>query len=161
MLGRLAKWLRVMGFDIHYQSYYKRLQIEQYVREGRLLLSRHRKTIELYSGAVFIESDHVRDQIFELKKGGYLKPDSRAWFTRCLSCNLPLEKIDPTSARENVPEYIFYENPKGIRRCPSCKRYFWPGTHRKKMVRQLTEWGLGDSVKGATQTVPPSPFPGI
>ncbi len=142
MLGRLAKWLRVMGYDIHYQSHYTRPQIEKYVREGRLLLSRHKKTVEFYTGSVFIESDRVNDQIFELKKAGYLKPDRTAWFTRCMVCNSPLENIDPMSARENVPEYIFYKNQEAIRRCPSCMRYFWPGTHKERMIRQLTEWGL-------------------
>lgn len=141
MLGRLAKWLRVMGYDVHYQIHYKHLQIETLVQEGRLLLSRKRQVVDLYPGAVFIASDHVRDQLLELKRGRRLKSDPSKWFTRCLVCNAPLVKADPSTAREDIPEYVFYKNPEGIRQCPSCTRYFWPGTHRQRMVRQLSEWG--------------------
>ena len=141
MLGKLAKWLRVMGYDVHYQSRYKHLQIERLVEEGRLLLSRHRKVIDLYPGGIYIVSEHVREQLLELKRGGHLKSDPPKWFTRCLICNAPLEKADPLTVRENVPEYVFYKNPEGIRYCPSCTRYFWPGTHRQRMVRLLSNWG--------------------
>ncbi|MBW1768681.1 MAG: hypothetical protein JRJ65_16750 [Deltaproteobacteria bacterium] len=102
MLGRLAKWLRVMGYDTYYQS----------------------------------------EQLQEMKQGGNLTPDRSNWFSRCLICNVRLKEAEAEKARESVPEYVLYENLAGIRFCPSCSRYFWPGSHRERMIRQLEEWGL-------------------
>ena len=142
MLGRLAKWLRVMGYDTHYQPFYGEGFIEQRVNEGRRLLSRHRGSIEHYSNSVFISSDHVKDQLHEMKSRGNIAPERSNWFTRCLICNVPLQTAEARAARENVPEYVFYQNTSDIRFCPSCGRYFWPGTHGGKMIRQLEEWGF-------------------
>ena len=142
MLGKLAKWLRVLGYDTLYQPYYRKGAIERLVCEGRRLLSRHKETIERYTNASLIRSNHVKDQLYEMKNRGELTRERSKWFTRCLICNTPLKKADAHTARENVPEHVFYQNIANIRVCPSCGRYFWPGTHRERMIRQLEEWGF-------------------
>lgn len=142
MLGRLAKWLRILGYDTLYQPFYRQGVIGASVREGRKLLTRHRSTITRYADAVLIRSDHVKDQLYEMKKGGTITSERSRWFSRCLLCNVPLKEAEKTHARDNVPEYIFYQSASEIRFCPSCHRYFWPGTHRDRMVGQLEEWGL-------------------
>jgi uncharacterized protein with PIN domain len=45
-------------------------------------------------------------------------------------------------AREGIPEYVYYQGLTKIRTCPSCGRYFWPGSHRERMIEQLTTWGF-------------------
>ncbi|MDY7038133.1 MAG: Mut7-C RNAse domain-containing protein [Thermodesulfobacteriota bacterium] len=143
MLGKLAKWLRVMGYDTHYQSFYNEGVIEQLMHEGRRLLSRHRATIEQYPNSILILSDHVKEQLDEIRTWGGLKCGRSHWFSRCLICNVNLEEADAVKARENVPEHVFYESfADNIRFCPSCCRYYWPGSHRKMMIRQLGEWGF-------------------
>ena len=142
MLGRLAKWLRVLGYDTLCQPFEKQGVIENAVREGRKLLSRHRPTVAHYVNALLIRSDHVKDQLYEMKKVGAITSERAEWFSRCLLCNVLLQRAEGRDARENVPEYVFYQNASGIRVCPSCGRYYWPGSHRERMVRQLEEWGL-------------------
>ena len=142
MLGRLAKWLRALGSDTHYQRYYGPGDIENLVKEGRHFLSRHSGKTEQYTHAVFIHANSVRGQIAELKNRARLAPVRSTWFSRCLVCNVLLTEAQKDSARENVPEYVFYENMAGIRLCPLCGRYYWPGSHRKRMIRQLEEWGF-------------------
>ena len=142
MLGKLAKWLRILGYNIHYQSYYKPGVIDQLMKEGRRFLSRHRKVTCRYSDAVLLYSNHVGEQLNELNEKGVLTHDRSKWFSRCLLCNVPLKEVKTDEARENVPEYIFYQNLGGIRFCPSCGRYYWPGTHRKRMLGQLEKWGF-------------------
>ena len=142
MLGKLAKWLRVMGYDILYQPCYKPDVIDQFVREGRCLLSRRKKIICHHSDVVLLHSNHVGKQLNELKEKGILTGDRSKWFRRCLLCNVPLKGIKTDEARENIPEYIFYQNMGEIRLCLSCGRYYWPGTHRKRMLRQLEKWGF-------------------
>lgn len=142
MLGRLARWLRVLGYDTLYRPFYEQGVIGASVREGRQLLSRHSPTVTRYANSMLIRSDHVKDQLYEMKNAGTITSERSKWFSRCLLCNIPLEEAEETDARETVPEYVFYQSASGIRFCPSCGRYFWPGSHRERMVRQLEEWGL-------------------
>ena len=142
MLGRLAKWLRVLGYDTHYQRYYRSGDIEHLVKEGRLLLSRHRGTTDRYTNTALIHANGVSGQIAELKERAHLAPVQSNWFSRCLICNVLLTETQKDASQENVPEYVFYENMAGIRLCPLCGRYYWPGSHRKRMIRQLEEWGF-------------------
>jgi len=142
MLGKLAKWLRVLGYDTHYQPYYGQGVIDQLVKQGRRLLSRHKDMIDHYANAVLLHANPVGEQIAELRQTVLLTPDQSTWFTRCLICNALLKAVDITRARENVPEYIFYQNMAEIKFCPSCGRYYWPGSHKISMLRQLQEWGL-------------------
>lgn len=140
MLGRLAKWLRVLGHDTQYLS--RAGMITPLVSEGRRLLSRHRRTVDLHQNSILILSDHVREQLHEMKERGALPLDRSKWFSRCLICNVPLDEAKPERALEQVPEYVFYQNLKEIRSCPSCGRHFWPGSHRMRMMKQLEEWGF-------------------
>ena len=103
MLGRLAKWLRVLGYDTLYQPFYRQGVIGASVREGRRLLSRHRSTVTRYADSMLIRSDYVKDQLYEMKKAGTIRSERSRWFSRCLLCNVPLQKAEGTHARDNVP----------------------------------------------------------
>lgn len=143
MLGKLAKWLRALGYDTCYQRYYRPGVIDLLVvEEDRRLLSRHKDMSDRYGNAVLLCANRVGEQLAELKDKVYLAPDLSSWFSRCLICNALLKEPSRDAARENVPEYVFFQNMTGIRFCPSCGRHYWPGTHRKRMVRQLEEWGF-------------------
>jgi uncharacterized protein with PIN domain len=142
MLGSLARWLRVLGCDTHYQSRYKAGDLPVLLSDGRMLLSRNRKTVGMIPESVLILSERLREQIVQMKSCGLIPPPEEEWFTRCLVCNVSLENADSSESQEDVPEYVIHERPRGIRRCPSCGRTFWPGTHRERMMMQLREWGL-------------------
>ena len=142
MLGKLAKWLRIMGYDTVYQVRYGPGRIQALSHEGRVLLTRDTRSARTHETAVFILSDHVKDQLRQLKEEGCLDLDRRQMFTRCTACNEPLREASVEAAMENVPEYVFSEHLTGIRFCPACRRFFWPGSHRKRMVAQLEEWGF-------------------
>ncbi len=142
MLGKLAKWLRVLGYDTRYKSYYGPGVIDQLVEDGGRVLSRRKETTDLYKNAVLIRSTDTGGQMEELRQKIDLAPDRSKWFSRCLICNVLLKEVDTGEARENVPEYVFYKNMIEIRFCPSCGRYFWPGTHRDKMEETLIKLGF-------------------
>jgi uncharacterized protein with PIN domain len=142
MLGKLAKWLRVLGYDTHYQSHYPGNALSRLVREGRVLLSLRPPTVENHPDALLLHSYSLTGQILEMKEKRAITADRSRCFTRCLRCNVLLRKAAFERALENVPEYVFHENPEGIRFCPSCGHYFWPGTHRARMEKQLESWGL-------------------
>ena len=144
MLGRLSKWLRVMGYDAHYQPFYKEGIIDGLVRHGRLLLSRNRRMIDKFNPSMLIVSEHVKIQLREILNKGHISLDSSQWFTRCLVCNTRLKKISMEEARAHIPEYIYTQNPSGMHFCSSCGRYFWPGSHKTRMMNQISEWNLND-----------------
>jgi uncharacterized protein with PIN domain len=145
MLGKLAKWLRVMGFDTHYQPVYEDETIKELVNEGRLLLSRHYSLVEMQPHSLLILSDKVPLQLEEIRARGYLTGDiKKRWFSRCLSCNTPLEEASLDDASKNIPDYVLHQNIKELHFCRSCRHYFWPGSHRSKMVNQLKQWGFVD-----------------
>jgi len=143
MLGKLAKWLRALGYDTWYASSYRKETLTWLLKEGRLLLTRHRKRAETAGRqGMLVRGDRVGEQLAELTRNLELAPPSSAWFTRCLRCNVLLRQADETRAREKVPEYVFYEKVSQIRFCPSCGRHYWPGSHRSRMEAQLKEWGF-------------------
>jgi uncharacterized protein len=142
MLGRLAKWLRVLGYDTHYQPHYRPGVMDEIVKAGALLLSRHRAKVDLYTDAVFLHGDMVEQQIVELKEGLNLVPERSRLFSRCLICNVKLMTMQIDEIRTHVPEHVFHQNVSGIKCCPLCGRYYWPGSHRANMERQLEKWGF-------------------
>ncbi len=142
MLGRLAKWLRVLGYDTHYQRYYPKGAIKGLLGQERRLLSRNRGLVTCYPETLVIVSDQVGNQLREVAMQTGITPDRSMWFSRCLICNEPLMKAEAEEARERIPEYVYYQGPARIQACPSCGRYFWPGSHRERMMKQLIAWGF-------------------
>ena len=138
MLGKLALWMRIMGFDVEYHNDIEdEALIERALVEDRLLLTRDTLLVRrrrLRGRVVFIESDHLEDQLLQVvslfgyPEGGFLK--------RCLRCNTLLEDIDREAVKGKVPPYV-YTTQKRFSRCPSCGRIYWAGTHREKMARRL------------------------
>jgi uncharacterized protein with PIN domain len=140
MLGRLSKWLRIMGYDTHYQPFYNGVAIDFIMKEGCLLLTRNKRLVNKYIPSYLINSEHVGTQLQEMAKSGYLHLDRSQWFSRCLVCNTHLQSISPEEAKAHIPEYIFTQNISGLHFCPSCGRYFWPGSHKTRMMSQISKW---------------------
>ncbi len=136
MCGRLATWLRALGLDAVYLGH--RLAPEERTRlcQGRVFITRHRRlrigeTIALSSDDPFAQlAETARRLGFERAA---LKP-----FSRCLRCNAMLEEATRTEVSGRVPEYILATQPS-FRRCPSCRRVYWAGDHRRRMHERLEE----------------------
>ena len=142
MLGKMAKWLRVLGFDAYYQRYYPSGKIATLVGEDRILLTRNRSMVKNFCGALFVESDHVGEQLKDVNKKISLFTNQDMMFSRCILCNALLEDPKIELQEVNIPDYVLYKHSQGYKICPSCNRYYWPGSHRERMVRQLQAWNL-------------------
>src|SRR5512144_787765 len=96
MLGRLARWLRAMGYDTLYPDPMpgaagdrRLLQISR--AEDRLLLTRDRMLARLASPrGGFIRAERLDDQLAEAVLAFHLAPERDRWLSRCLECNAPL-----------------------------------------------------------------------
>jgi uncharacterized protein len=141
-LGKLARWLKIMGFDAHYQSRYKEGEIENLFITGRILLTRDCQLKDRLNPSILINHDNIKDQLMELKNSGFLPVAREYWFRRCIVCNVLLHNAQTQNARGRIPDFIIYQNNWEIKHCSKCKRYFWPGSHRVRMIKQLEIWGL-------------------
>ena len=142
MLGKMATWLRILGYDTLYQPLYAEGELAGCIRQDRCLLTRDRSRWQGDDHAVVMDSQRVGEQLKELISRLELQPVRENWFSRCLRCNVLLEDANEEEAQENVPEYVFYQNRGKLKVCRSCGRYFWPGSHRQRMVKQLDLWGI-------------------
>lgn len=143
MLGRLTKWLRVIGQDVAYGPHLSGYGLSRAARrEGRLILTRDRalaaKNPPEY---LLIESDRFRDQLRQVVRACRLEPLKEA-FTRCVECNSLLEPIAGGAVKEKVPPYVL-STQKKFSLCPTCRRIYWPATHQQKMLEELKGLGFG------------------
>jgi uncharacterized protein with PIN domain len=136
MLGRLATWLRVLGYDAEYERGKDRLLVERARREERILLTRdtgllRRRGLPRH---LFVRSDAVREQLREVLGAFRLvpNPDGR----RCLRCNVPLEPCPRDEAQGRVPDFV-WASQQGFTACPRCGRIYWAGSHRRHMLDEI------------------------
>jgi len=147
MVGKLAKWLRIMGYDTAYdRELSDRELVQKAVDEGRIILTRDTSLIQrkLAKHYVFIESDHLMDQISQLIKELNLEVSVKRLFTRCLVCNAALNGIEKEEVKDRVPPYV-YQTQEGFAHCPRCDRIYWRGSHVDHVIERLTK--LAASVK--------------
>lgn len=138
MLGRLARWLRLMGFDVLYDRHADDRDLIRIARaEGRTLLTRdtHLARRKGLDDVVLIESDEVQKQLLQLR--GRLDHAAAEPTGRCDVCNGVLEEVSlREDVRSLVPEYVYRTAPS-FRRCPSCGRVYWPGSHSRSFQARL------------------------
>ena len=92
MLGSLARWLRVLGLDVHYDSTIDDPElVELAVAEGRTILTRDRRLVErrLARDHILIASDQIDEQLRQVAAEAALPPDGAQLFGRCIDCNTP------------------------------------------------------------------------
>lgn len=137
MLGRLARWLRLMGFDtIYHPDITDSVLLKIAMEEQRIILTRDTHFLNRKVGdCFFVSSDDVFHQLTEVIKGLRLKmPDKR----RCANCNGTLMSEKKEAVSDSVPEYI-YRNHDSFLRCTSCQRVYWEGTHYRNFMQRLRE----------------------
>jgi len=139
MLGRLARWMRIFGYDTWYvRNLPDGELVDMHLRSGRILLTRdtglvHRAGLGKH---LLIVYDRWDDQMQQVCRDLSLRVCRERCFTRCLRCNDLLEDAEPAAVRKTVPDYIAAVH-RRFRRCPSCERVYWPGTHRSGMSRKM------------------------
>ena len=143
MLGRLVKWLRVIGQDVIYGQHLTGYGLIRAARaETRLILTRDRRLKQKQPPPfIFIESDHYREQLRQVIQDCGLKT-GQGLFARCVVCNALLQTRDKETVEKLVPPYVFSTQEK-FSWCPKCQRIYWPATHHEKMLEELRMIGIG------------------
>ncbi|MBI2471771.1 MAG: Mut7-C RNAse domain-containing protein [Planctomycetes bacterium] len=140
MLGRLARWLRILGYDVSYESSISDNDlIAMAIRERRIILTMDRKLTERESARNFllIKSPSYKEQLKQVITH-YNIDYKTGIFTRCLVCNILLDHVEKEKIKDKVPSYVFSTQDE-FDICPQCCRIYWSGTHRVKMLGMLDE----------------------
>jgi uncharacterized protein with PIN domain len=138
MLGRLATWLRLLGYDTAYVPHATDPELARIARaEDRILLTRD---VELTRRrglrSILVESEQVEEQLEQVALT--LGLSSQQAFSRCAVCNAPLEEVSKLAVQDTVPPYVFQTH-DAFRRCPACERVYWRGTHWAHMLAQIED----------------------
>ena len=143
MVGKLARWLRLLGYDTVYLPQLSPQGVmNEARRQGRIILTRdsrivRRKDAPLF---VFIEDDRFREQLCQVVRDLRLDPVAHL-LTRCSECNAQLQPIVKDKLKDRVPEYVWRTQAE-FRRCPDCHRIYWGATHKERMMDELRRLDL-------------------
>ncbi|MEF8848093.1 MAG: Mut7-C RNAse domain-containing protein [Candidatus Thermoplasmatota archaeon] len=140
MLGTLAKWLRLLGFNT---SYIKSGIEDDFLlkiakEEKRILVTRDlelsfrakRKNIDV----IHIKKTDTESQLLKVLKDKSIK--KKSIFSRCTICNTSVEKIEKEQISEDVPDRVFNNN-KNFWICPKCEKIYWQGTHCDMILKKV------------------------
>jgi hypothetical protein len=136
-LGRLAKWLRILGYDtVVFPEEAGRALLRLAAAENRIVLTRRKDMIQRqFSGALFIITDmDISNQLNKVIEKFSLTIDRQKMFGICLECN---RKLNPAN-REDVGDLVqlfVFENCIEYNRCPRCLKIYWTGTHQRNALR--------------------------
>lgn len=144
-VGKLARWLRILGYDTRYLPQLSPAGLlREGRRQGRIILTRNTRIFRAKDAPafVFIQHDHFRDQLKQVVETLELDPVS-ALLSLCVECNQRLELVAKDLVQAKVPAYV-WQTQTEFRRCPGCHRIYWGATHRAHIMAELRQLGLID-----------------
>jgi len=142
-LGRLARYLRMLGFDTRYRNDAKDPQLARCARsEHRILLTRDRNLLKrnAVTHGLWIRATEPTRQLVEVVERLQLQSAIQP-FGRCTQCNHELERVDKEAVLHRLlprTRQLYDE----FWRCPGCQRIYWRGSHFEHMRRTLDALGM-------------------
>jgi uncharacterized protein with PIN domain len=137
-LGRLGKWLRLMGFDTIAETDYPGGVLRAHIDAGRIFLTRTRRALRIRAPfrAVFIQANDPFEQLAEVISKTPLQRKDLRPFSRCLRCNEPIVAVSREDVGGVVPDHVL-EIHETFSRCPKCLRVYWKGSHTDRSLEKI------------------------
>lgn len=139
MLGTLAKWLRILGYDT---LYVKNMEDDEIARiakeEERILITRDKKLAPKYKKSIYLENNGLEKQLKKIFNELNLEVNESKILTRCIICNEKIKEIDKEMVKGKVPEHVYKTHDKFFI-CPKCKKIYWMGSHWENMKKFIKE----------------------
>ena len=143
MLGKLTRWLRMLGQDVKYANYLNDKTLIKIAKtEKRILLT---KDVELYqqatsqrADAFIVEGENEAERLAVLSKRFNLNLELDPNDSRCPKCNAKIRVAKKENVSERIPDATrkFYEE---FWKCPKCGKIYWRGAHWKRISKTLDE----------------------
>ena len=139
-LGKLAKWLRILGFDTLFDHGICGREFFRSASSDRVLLTRTRNVEKQFRSErlLLIRSNEPRQQLLEVIRSLDIRPDDVLPFTRCVACNQRIISVEKSRVRDTVPDFV-YENHDRFRQCPRCHKVFWAGSHASRVMQRIRQ----------------------
>ena len=139
MVGKLARYLRMCGYDVVYDNYLDDASIVKIaVQQSRIILTRDALMLQRKDcrnniiSSLFIESSRLEDQLRQVKSVFDIKLEPK--LIRCIECNSLLEHADRNELEDKVPPYV-YRTQNTFLFCQKCNKYYWRGTHYDNILK--------------------------
>jgi len=143
MLGKLTRWLRMLGQDVVYTgSMDDKELIQKAKKERRVLLTRD---LELYrqangkgAEAFLVEGKTEAERLANLAKRFNFKLEIDVKVSRCPKCNARIKSVSKTDITEKIPKTTasYYDK---FWECLNCGQIYWQGAHWKRIEKTLLE----------------------
>jgi uncharacterized protein with PIN domain len=148
MLGRLAKWLRLLGYDtLYYPHIEDRILLKIAREDNRVLLTRDTRLVKVRGlrNFMLLEDNDPFQQLKRIITAYRLQPEwersdiaGAPLMNRCTDCNTCLDSVSREEVKAAIPEYV-YRTSRKFRKCPGCGKLYWDGTHPGKFKKKLSE----------------------
>jgi len=136
-LGRLAKWLRLLGFDTELRRLTPHTLLPPW-QDGVYFLARRSSwpRRQQRPDLIILSGDDVEAQLTALAQRLPLAPETWTPLQRCSDCNVPLRPLSSSEVEGRVPDYIASRHGQ-FHECPRCQRVFWEGSHQRRIRQRL------------------------
>ncbi len=147
MLGRLARWLRLSGYDVTYANdILDEGMLEHAKSEGRILLSKDKNLCKKAKSrgieTTLIMSEDILEQLKQVATEKRLTIRSTPELSRCPLCNAAVEKIEKEKIKDRVPNAVF-ERMDAFWKCKGCGKIYWHGGHWKNIRERVEKIDVG------------------
>ncbi len=141
MLGKLTRWLRLLGYDVEYFNDAEDEKLMQEAKqENRVLLTRDYQLFRRASihgiESFYVEGRTETERLAEMSRRFNIRLDVDVKQSRCTKCNALIITVAKEAVKDRIPESTFrFYNDFWI--CPNCKQIYWQGSHWEKIERTL------------------------
>jgi uncharacterized protein with PIN domain len=161
MLGSLARWLRLFGFDCTFSAELDDSQLARLAEvEQRWLLTRDRELATKGPRTLLVRSTKLDEQLLEVLSRRRLHLEVSLEQARCSVCNGELRAIDSIEAIESVPPHVA-QTVETYRQCQDCRRVYWNGSHTSRILDRMERICVGLRLEEPTDHPSPSREPSI
>jgi len=143
MLGKLTRWLRMLGHDVHYyRSTDDKKLVEMAKTEKRILLTRdlklYQQAVTRGVEAILVEATDEAEKLADLANRFNFKLEIDLSVSRCPKCNTTIKAVSKETVITQIPEATstYYND---FWKCPECGQVYWQGAHWKRIEKTLKE----------------------
>ncbi len=143
MLGTLARWLRILGYDTLYSRSYEDWTILKIAEEqDRIIITRdqglHRRALNRGLKSILVEMDDMAERLAYIAYMTGIRLYVDFSKSRCPICNAELVKVPKERVKDKVPPRV-YKLHEDFWICPRCGKVYWVGSHWRKIEEILAE----------------------
>lgn len=143
MLGKLTRWLRMLGHDVEYsKSLEDKELIDRAKTENQILLTRdlklYQRAITQGANAFLVNGNTEAQKLAQLSERFNFKLEIDVAVSRCPKCNTSIKSVSKEEVIDRIPKATAsYYNEFWM--CPGCEQIYWRGAHWKRIEKTLRE----------------------